>query len=199
MRTFVTVAHDAPTNGAWPLDDLPGHGRIDLLARNITAALHLSHGLREDAQAITVFVGAGGPKAVRIGPGVRRLYPDERSTAARLGKALRHPCLDPWWEAVEPGIHVAPFGVAEVVDDTGAPVMVLDAAGQAIGAIAPRLASEDACFLLSDHRPLQESDLQGVTVAGRVSLGSTWLHGHQTIHIVQWTLDAVAESSLPTL
>jgi tRNA (pseudouridine54-N1)-methyltransferase len=51
MRQFVVVGHDAPTTDDFSLDDLPGAGRLDVLCRCITAALLLSHGIRDGVES----------------------------------------------------------------------------------------------------------------------------------------------------
>ena len=91
-RTFLTVSHTVPTDGAWGLDDLAGGaGRVDVLCRNVQAALCWSHDLRPDTDVVLVFADPERPTAVRIQGGqVRLLNPDERSTASRIRNALRH-------------------------------------------------------------------------------------------------------------
>ncbi len=201
MRTFVLVSHTTPPDGQWPLDDLPGAGgRVDVLARAVTAALCTSHGLRADTQVILVFVAdPAAPAAIRFdGASIRKLNPDERSTAARIQQALqaRHP--DPWWNEVQPGLAAAPYALREVLMDLdGAPLYALDADGTPLG---PSAAGADqasigepslATFVLSDHRPFapDEHDLLDSMVNGTISLGPEWLHGHHCIHILQWWLD----------
>lgn len=189
MRTFLTLSHTVPTDGAWGLDDLAGAaGRVDLLCRNVQAALHHSHDLRRDVRVALVFVaGPNGPKTVVLDPSqIRNLHPDERSTAARIRKALRHPCPDPWFEEVEPGIQVAPFGLAEAISELGGTPVALDKDGVALEEAA---IPKDPLFLLGDHLPLTPEELAVVPEALRVSLGPVWLHGNHAITIVHYVLD----------
>ena len=87
MRQFVVCGHDAPTTPEFPLDDLPSAaGRLDVLCRCVNSALFLSHGIRDEARVhlvlrdeLTVSFDGGS---------VRRLNPDERSTAATIRNAL---------------------------------------------------------------------------------------------------------------
>lgn len=193
MRTFVTVSHTVPPDGDWGLDDLAGAaGRVDLLCRNVQAALHHSHDLRRDARAVLVFAAdPATPKTVLVDPSrIRNLHPDERSTAARIRKALRHPCPDPWFEEVEPGLLVAPLGLAAALSELGGTPVALDRDGTpleeaaAAGAVPP-----DPVFLLGDHIPLSGEELSAAPGAPRFSLGPVWLHGNHAITIVHYLLD----------
>src|SRR5687768_14121440 len=90
VRRFVFVASRATTAPGFRLDDLPGAGRFDLVARVVAAAFCVSHGLRKDVRLDLVLRGPPDPpRAVRLdGASLRSLNPDERSTAALLQKAL---------------------------------------------------------------------------------------------------------------
>lgn len=188
MKTFITVSHTGDATGDWGLDDLAGAtGRVDVLCRNVQAALCWSHDLRPDTQVILVFAAdPGRPRAVRIdGAQVKHLNPDERSTAARIRNALRHPCPDPWWEDVESGIQVAPFNLAQVLDECGGTPIVLHKDGTAL---ADASWPENPTFVLGDHQPLTDQELAIVGDAQRLSLGEKWLHGNHVIAIVQWMM-----------
>lgn len=186
-RTFVTVSHTVPTDGAWSLDDLAGGaGRVDVLCRNIQAALCWSHDLRSDTDVVLVFADPANPTAVRIqGGSVRHLNPDERSTAARIRNALQHRPEDPWWEDVEPGIQVAPFTLAETLAELKGTVVVPHVDGAAFENIdLPR----DPIFVMGDHQPLTDAELATCGDAPRISLGDRWLHGNAIIHLLHWRL-----------
>lgn len=193
MRRFLFLSHTAPPDGAWGLDDLPGQaGRVDVLCRNVQAAFHVSHGLRDDVEVFLVFAAdPARPTAIRlVGAHIQHLNPDERSTAARIQQALRARPEDPWWEEVQPGLHVAPFSLGQVLDDLesgGIPVL-LDPDG------APVEDAElpgEALFLLSDHVPFTAEEYRLLDDRGtrRVSLGDAWYHGNHAVAVVQWVLD----------
>ncbi len=189
MRTFLTVSHTVPPSGDWGLDALSGSaGRVDLLCRNVQAALFWSHDLRPDTQVVLVFVAdETRPTAVRIrGVAVNKLNPDERSTAARIRNALQARHEDPWWEEVESGIDVAPFTLAEALEDLDGTPVVLHRDGTPV-ASAPW--PEDPVFLLGDHQPLADDELAAAGDAMRVSFGDKWLHGNHVIAIVNWMMD----------
>lgn len=189
MRRFVFVSHTVKPDGNWPLDDLAGRaGRVDLLCRNIQAAMFLSHGIREDTDVYLVFVQEPADEVtIRIqGSKVRHLNPDERSTAARIRKTLRARHQDLWWEEVEPGIHIAPFGLHRVMQDIDGTPVILHKDGSALEeATFP----EHPVFVLGDHQPLTDDELGLFPDAARVSLGPVWYHGNHVVSVVQYTLD----------
>ncbi len=196
MRTFLTVSHTVPPNGDWGLEDLSGAaGRVDLLCRNAQAALHYSHDLRRDTRVAFVFLAdPSSPRTVVLDPRfIRHLNPDERSTASRIRKALRHPCPDAWFEDVEPGIQVAPFGLAEAIAELGGTPVALDKDGAPLETAAKDLPA-DPLFLMGDHIPLSEDELAAAPDAVRISLGPVWLHGNHAITITHYLLDRAAAS-----
>ena len=193
MRRFVTVSHTADATGAWHLNDLAaGAGRVDLLCRNVQAALFLSHGLRPDAESYSVL--AASPvrqKTVRIEGGkVQMLHPDERSTAARIQQALKGAWSVPDWKEVQRGLSVAAFGLEELLEDLQGKgtLVLLDPAGTPLLDWTP---PPDPILLLSDHVPFtpQEYALLDGLGAQRVSLGPHWYHGNHAIATVGWWLD----------
>jgi len=85
MRAFLVVGHKF--RGDINLNDLPGSGRIDVIARCINAAIFLSHNIRRDVLFFSYF-----PKInvrLRIDSSrVKYLNPDERSTGALIRNAI---------------------------------------------------------------------------------------------------------------
>src|SRR5512137_2111803 len=113
MRRFVVLSHKVPTSGEFSLNDLPGTGgRVDVLCRAVGASLFVSHGVRPDTE-VTLLVQ--NSVQVRIaGDRVKRLNPDERSTAAILQLALRGAAPD---EAeTTPGVIASPSTLPQVLD-----------------------------------------------------------------------------------
>lgn len=194
MRQYLAVSHTTPPDGDWTLDDLAGQaGRVDVLCRIVTSALFVSHGIRDDTQVLLVFAAdPDRPTAVRFeGRSVRRLNPDERSTAARIRKALRSRPEDPWWEEVEPGVHAAPFTLQEVVTEqreAGAHCVLLHRQGVAADKVS---FPNDVLFLLSDHQPFSgaEEALLDPLAHQRASVGGRWYQGHQVVDHLQILID----------
>ena len=95
-RFVVLLSRPPPTcRCEFHIDDLPGSGRFDHIARCVNAALLLSNGTRRDTELILVFgrhdEASEEVWVIRIhGDEVRHIRPDERSTAWILLTAL-HP------------------------------------------------------------------------------------------------------------
>ncbi len=186
MRTFIAIAHTAPTDPGFSLDDLPGGaGRLDVLCRYVTAAFLLSHGIRED---VTVWVVIRDTITIEFrGDELRHLNPDERSTAALFQRALETAEERAFsHRAVEstPGIYVRRQGIKRtlsVVTDER-PLLHLDETGTLLDTDD---IPEDPVFLLSDHLDLTKGELD---VIGRFepapyALGPVEIHGNHAIAV----------------
>lgn len=191
MRQFVVLGHDAPTTPDFPLDALPSEaGRLDALCRCVTAALLLSHGIREDARVHLVLQDE---LTVSIdGSEVRNLNPDERSTAALIRKALEHRADAIGHQPAEPspGVSLTRLGFEATLTDLAADstVVKLQPEGEPITTVAP---PEDPLFVLSDHHDFtdEEAALVDEHADHRVSLSPQRLHGSQAITVAHNYLD----------
>jgi tRNA (pseudouridine54-N1)-methyltransferase len=194
MRQFLVLAHDAPTEPDFSLSDLPGAGRLDVLCRCVTSALLLSHGVREDSRVWLVF---GDSCSVRFeGSEIRRLNPDERSTAALIRGALEE-----YGEAIghmdaesSPGVFVSRRGleaVLEEMESRGSGETTVVALHEAGTPIADLDVPTDPIFVLSDHRDLteREADLLAKRADERVRLSPRKLHANHAITIAHNYLD----------
>jgi len=190
MREFVVLGHEAPTDPEFSLDDLPGSGRMDLLARSVVSGLLVSHGIREGARVHLVLDDAF---TVTVdGTEVRRLNPDERSTAALVRTALERAADAIGHQPVEttPGVELRGRGFEPTLDDVAADgtlVFLHEDGTAAAGADPP----EDPTFVLSDHRDLAaaEQELLEDRDALEVSLGPVALHADQAITVAHNWLD----------
>lgn len=188
MRRFLLVAHDARTDGDFPLDDMPGRGgRLDLVARCVVASLLVSHGVRRDAEFAAVLLGPPRPpRTVRfVGAEIKGLNPDERSTGALLRKALAVEGLAE--RTVHSGVLVAGQGLEDLLAED-APVFVLDESGLDLRTVD---VGPDATFIISDHRDLTEPERDVLNARGaqRVSVGPRSLQADQVITVVHNELD----------
>ncbi|PSQ41971.1 tRNA (pseudouridine(54)-N(1))-methyltransferase TrmY [Halobacteriales archaeon SW_7_68_16] len=188
MRQFVVVAHDAPTEPEFSLDDLPGAGRLDLLARAVADALLVSHDIRTDSRVHAVL---DDTFTVTVdGATVRNLRPDERSTAALLRTALkaRDEAVGAMAADAAPGVSIRRFGLAPLLDAVDGTVVELHAAGDPIDAAS---LPDDPVFVLSDHTEFDDADrtVLDERATRRVSLGPTALHADQAITVVHNHLD----------
>jgi len=190
MRQFIVVGHDAPTTSDFSLEDLPGAGRLDVLCRCVNSAFFLSHALRED---VRVHLVLADEYVVRFeGAELRRLNPDERSTAALIRGALeaREGAIGAMEANPSPGVYIGKGdfestarSVAEEstlieLHEGGQPVVDLDA-------------PSDPAFVLSDHHDFtgDEADLLAEVADERVSLGPEALHADHAITVAHNYLD----------
>lgn len=191
MRRFVVLGHHAASAPGFSHKDLAGTGgRLDILARCVPAALLVSHGLREDAEVVTLHLGPPTPpKAVRMTSAtMRHLNPDERSTALLLEKALGTGTTGPVWQPSTPGVSVALLTLEELLDAWREPLYVLDESGVDIAEADP---PPDATWVLGDHLGFtpDEEALLARRAAGRVSLGPVSLQADQCITVLHNHLD----------
>jgi tRNA (pseudouridine54-N1)-methyltransferase len=187
MREFVVLAHEDP--GDVSLSDLPGAGRLDLLARAVTASLLTSHGVREESRCWLVFRALD--LTVRVEGGrVRRLNPDERSTAARLRDALdaREEAVGHQPVEVSPGVFCSRRPLATVLDAAGGRLLVLREEGDPVVDLEPPAAPT---FVLSDHHEFtgDERALLEERADATVSLGTEPLHADQAVVVAHNFLD----------
>lgn len=192
MRRFLILGHKAAIEPDFTLNDLPGAaGRLDVLCRAIGATLFLSHGIRRDVETSLLLQDR---VHVRIsGEWVKRLNPDERSTAALIKHALKAltDSTVPDGDDVRstPGITAARRSLSGVLDSflaaDASPVVLHEDGEPAEGFPFP----ENPAFILSDHTEFTEADQIVLADYPRISLGSTALHTSQAITITHYLLD----------
>ncbi|EMA46960.1 tRNA (pseudouridine(54)-N(1))-methyltransferase TrmY [Halococcus saccharolyticus] len=191
MRQFVVSGHDAPTTADFSLDDLAGGaGRLDVLCRCVNSAFFLSHDLREN---VRVWLVLADEFAVRFEGGeLRRLNPDERSTAALIRNALdsREEAIGHMEVESSPGVFLSRRGFEPVLEKVAeeSTVVALHEDGDPVGEIDP---PEEPAFVLSDHRDFADDEtglLEGVADT-RVRLGPERLHADHAITIAHNWLD----------
>jgi tRNA (pseudouridine54-N1)-methyltransferase len=191
MRQFIVLGHDAPTTPDFSLDDLAGGaGRLDVLCRCVNSAFFLSHDIRED---VRVHLVLRDELTVRFeGSELRRLNPDERSTAALIRAALEqkdeaigHVEVEP-----SPGVHLSKRGFDAVLEETArsGTVVQLHEDGDPVVDVEP---PENPVFVLSDHHDFRdaEADLLAEAADQRVRLGPERLHADHAITVAHNYLD----------
>jgi len=188
VREFLVIFNEAPTTPERVrLKDLPGSGRFDLVCRVTTQALLYSHGVRTDSVVHLLLRGPDDPpKLITVtGRRVRRLYPDERTTAIHLRRAL---AAEPGTEP-HPGFYVRRLDLEELLDElSGATLYYLCEDGKPLEEVDPE---EDAVFVLGDHEGTtpEQDELLRRRADAVISLGPVPYHADQCIVIVHRYLD----------
>jgi len=195
MRQFLIVGHDAPTTPDFSLDDLAGAaGRLDVLCRCVNSAFFLSHSIREN---VRVHLVLGDEFTVRFeGSELRRLNPDERSTAALVREALekREDAIGHMPAESTPGVSIRRMGfeatLGAVTDGVheDATLLTLHEDGDPIVDVDP---PENPLFVLSDHHDFadEERSLLAEHADQRVRVGPEVLHADHTITVAHNYLD----------
>ena len=191
MRQFVVIGHDAPTTPAFPLEDLAGAaGRLDVLCRCVTSAFFLSHAIRE---AVRVHLVLSDTYTVTFeGSDLRRLNPDERSTAALIRNALeeREEAIGHVPVETSPGVSLTRRGfeatLAEAARD--GTVVQLHEDGTPVVDVDP---PTDPVFVLSDHHEFDAGETSHIEshAEHRLSLGPEPLHADHAITVAHNYLD----------
>ncbi|WP_423744186.1 tRNA (pseudouridine(54)-N(1))-methyltransferase TrmY (plasmid) [Haladaptatus sp. SPP-AMP-3] len=191
MRQFIVLGHDAPTTPDFSLDDLAGAaGRLDALCRCVNSAFFLSHDFRSD---VRLFLVMQDELTIRFeGSELRRLNPDERSTAALVRTALeaKSEAIGHMEAESTPGVFVSKRDFETVLDEASrrATVVELHEDGTPVVDLEP---PEDPLFVLSDHGDFtdEEADLLAEASDERVRLGPALLHGNHAMTVAHNYLD----------
>ncbi|WP_266078487.1 tRNA (pseudouridine(54)-N(1))-methyltransferase TrmY [Haladaptatus caseinilyticus] len=191
MRQFIVLGHDAPTTPDFSLDDLAGAaGRLDALCRCVNSAFFLSHDFRSD---VRLFLVLQDELTVRFeGRELRRLNPDERSTAALIRKALeaKSEAIGHMEAESTPGVYVSKRDFEAVLTDASRDATVVELHEDGSPVIDVE-APENPLFVLSDHGDFtdEEAALLAEESDQRVRLGPKLLHGNHAMTVVHNYLD----------
>ena len=191
MRQFIVTGHDAPTDPDFSLDDLAGGaGRLDVLCRCVNSAFFLSHAIRED---VRVYLVLADELTVRFeGGDLRRLNPDERSTAALIRNALERKADAIGHMEVEstPGVSLSRRDFETILEAAGrdGTVVELHEDGDSVVEVEP---PANPVFVLSDHHDFAEREAELLADAAdhRVRLGPERLHADHAITVAHNYLD----------
>jgi len=193
MRQFVIIGHDAPTTPEFSLDDLAGAaGRLDVLCRCVTSAFFLSHAIREDVRVHLIL--SDEYTVTFEGSDLRRLNPDERSTAALIRNTLeeREEAIGHIPVETSPGVSLTRRGFEGTLDDVASrgTVVQLHEDGDPVVDVAP---PSDPVFVLSDHHDFPDREARPLAdhAEERVSLGPKALHADHAITVAHNYLDTV--------
>ncbi len=194
MRDFIVYAN-MPVKPTFQLDDLPGSGRVDLLARCVSSALWLSHSVRRDT-CVHLCVEVEGRKTFITfsGARIRRVSPDERNIASWIRRALE--CLAEGREKVQEGVTVQKRGLQDFVRGFGGrDIIILKEDGADIRDACP----ENRVFILGDHLDLPEDALKELKPfrPGAVSVGPQSLLASHAIILAHNEMDRKAAAPMP--
>ena len=195
MRQFIIVGHKAATSGDFTLEDMPGSaGRIDILARCVTAAFVTSFDIRRDTQVCLVLLGEPDPpKIIRFdGAELRYLNPDERSAGALIRKALKLK-LSMGQRRSTQGVYVERAGLVEALRYNDASVLFyLHEHGKDVRDVDPH--TNNVAFILGDHLGLFEEAAAQLGQAQTIRVGPIKLHTDQCITLTHNELDRLCST-----
>ncbi len=184
MRVFAVIAHKF--SGDIRLNDLPGSGRVDVIARAINSAIFLSHDIRRDVLFYMYAPKIGFVMKIDSSR-VRYLNPDERSTAALIRNAVINHTRR---EETSPGFFAREATMEEFLDEISSlgEFYLLHEEGDDIRNMEiPR----DAVFLLSDSVDLSEDEMREVEgrISAKISVGPKSILASHAICIVNNEMD----------
>jgi len=160
-----------------------------VLCRCVGAAVFLSHGIRDSVRVRLVL---SDEYTLRFDSDtLRRLYPDERTIAARIRDALeqREDAIGHMPAEVSPGMELYRLGFEATLDDASDGTLVqLHAEGTPLPEAS---LPDDPVFVLSDHEDFtdSEADLLADRADQRLRVGPETLHADQTITVAHNWLD----------
>jgi tRNA (pseudouridine54-N1)-methyltransferase len=188
MRQFIVVRHKAATSGDFTLEDMPGSaGRIDILARCVTAAFVTSFDIRRDTQVCLVLLGEPDPLIRFEGAELRYLNPDERSAGALIRKALKVKLSMGQRRSIQ-GVYVARAGLVEALRYSDASVLFY--LHEHIKDVRDvDLHTNSVAFILGDHLGLFEEAAAQLGQAQPIRVGPIKLHTDQCITLTHNELD----------
>ncbi len=183
MREFILYSRKGPT-GEFNVKDLPGSGRVDLIARAIISALWISHKLRDNVIHIVLNGPPNPPKILTVTSEIRKVSPDERSIALWINKILGG--------KRNPGMKLESKSFQELIKekvDEGKNIFVLHEKGTDVQKIPP----EDfvnSVFVVGDHIGLPEKEEAFVLRYGKkISIGPNSYLASQCITYLNIFLD----------
>ena len=191
MRTFILYSH-ARTDASWNIEDMPSSGgRMDLVARCVSASLWLSYTIRRDTEFIVILNGAPAPPiAIKFsGEKLKNVSPDERSVGLWLKKVLAEKIFKEWRE-IYPGIFAAQKSFQEIIKEyKNKKVFILHEKGEPVQ--EQKFSNEDnLVFVLGDNVGIPAKDEKFALRHGeKISLGKTSYVASACINVVNWILD----------
>src|SRR3989344_3237584 len=182
MRTFILYSH-ARTDASWNIEDMPSSGgRMDLVARCVSASLWLSYTIRRDTEFIAVLNGAPSPPIAM------------KFSGERLKKVLAQNVEKDWIE-IFPGIFAAQKSFQEIVKEyKEQKIFILHEKGEPIQE-QKFSKEENLVFILGDNVGIPAKDEKFALRHGeKISLGKTSYVASACINVVNWIADTSSHS-----
>ena len=175
MREFILYSRKGPT-GPFNAKDLPGSGRVDLIARSVISALWVSHKLRDNVIHISLNGPPNPPKVLTITSNIRRVSPDERAIGLWINKILSGKS--------NPGMALRDMSFDELIEEKiseGKSIFVLHEGGEDITSVND---FSNPVFVVGDNIGLPDG------ISGRkISIGPTPYLASQCITFINIFLD----------
>lgn len=150
MRDFI-VYFNQKVNPKFHMNNLPGSGRVDLMARCVSSALWLSHKVRKDTN-IHLFLSRNKKLITFYGGRIKRISPDERNIASWLRKSLQKE------GKIQSGIETEETDFQKLLEKfSEKKLYLLTEEGKDIRKTRPK---ENPIFLLGDHLDLPPEILE---------------------------------------
>ena len=195
MRIFVLRARKGPTLPDYVEANLGQHNHLEVIAQTIIAAFYVAKDLRDDV--ILHIVCEGPPEPPKIitldsRPGFPLSGFDEGSTIAFLKQALARSAAMERHEirCLGPGLQISRKSFENLARELSAthPTFILDKKGTDI---RQSQLSGDACFLLTDHIPMQKKTGHLLRRLGvkKLSLGPRMVFAAHCVAITHNELD----------
>ncbi len=177
-KVFIIVFQEAQPSRNLDLDDLPRHGRFDVVCRTITSCLFLSNSFRKDTTFVGVFENARTMLVIR-GSETKHLNPDERSLAGTLREVFSGTRY--------PGLWYGPGTLKTVLKEfQGWNMLVMDPRGKPIS----QNLQKQTVFILGDHLGFSSATRQILSSLTMASLGVEVEYlTSQTISILHFLCD----------
>lgn len=197
MREFIIYTYGVTR--PFRLDDLPGAGRMDLIARCISNAIFISDAIRRDVKIYIVLNGPPNPPKTVIfdAARIKRTSPDERNIASHIKIALER-LGDKREVESEPGITIRKLGFKELIDEKikKQQVVYMHPRGKNIRSFKfqPNFAA-----ILGGHKGLPRDVEEYLKRLGveMVSIGKIEYFASQVITIIHYELDMRAIQQFP--
>ncbi|MFB6187225.1 MAG: tRNA (pseudouridine(54)-N(1))-methyltransferase TrmY [Halobacteriaceae archaeon] len=190
MRHFIVIGHDVPLDGEFSLDDIAGEaGRLDVLCRCVSAAVFLSHDIRDNVQVWLILQNS---VTIHIdSENLKYMHPDERNIAALLRDALqaKSDAIGHQEVTSSPGIHVSKRGLEPILSSLPAdqPVVQLHHEGTPL----PEWHHQTPIVVVSDHKDFTNTE-QSILQSHRdekLSVSPQTLHANHAITVMQNYID----------